>query len=32
MAMGGLNRLGCLPPRFKGPLLTNAMGAVGRRD
>ena len=32
LVLGGLNRLGCLPPRFKGPLLTNAMGAVGRRD
>ncbi len=32
LAMGALNALGALSPRFGGPLLTNAMGAVGRRD
>lgn len=30
-AMQLANRLGALPPRFGGPLLTNAMGAIGRR-
>ena len=30
-AMQLVNLLGALPPRFGGPLLTNAMGAIGRR-
>jgi SAM-dependent methyltransferase len=30
-AMGGLNALGALPARLGGPLLSNAMGAIGRR-
>jgi SAM-dependent methyltransferase len=30
-AMGVLNAGGALPPRWGGPLLTNAMGAIGRR-
>ncbi len=29
--MGLLNLVGSLPPRLGGPLLTNAMGAIGRR-
>jgi 2-polyprenyl-3-methyl-5-hydroxy-6-metoxy-1,4-benzoquinol methylase len=32
LAMGSLNRLGVLPTRLGGPLLTNAMGAIGRRS
>lgn len=32
LVMGALNALGTLPPRLGGPLLTNAMGAVGRRS
>ena len=31
LAMGGLNLLGELPARLGGGLLTNAMGAIGRR-
>ena len=30
-AMAALNALGSLPPRWGGPLLTNAMAAIGRR-
>jgi SAM-dependent methyltransferase len=31
LAMQAINALGSLPARFGGPLLTNAMGVVGRR-
>lgn len=32
LVMGLLNAMGSLPPRLGGPLLTNAMGAIGRRS
>lgn len=32
LAMSGFNLLGALPARLGGPLLTNAMGAIGRRS